>query len=161
MEERERTILLGLVLKRVANFDISAFKGRLILQKTVYLLQSFGLNLEYKFSWYIHGPYSPDLTRDAFKLQPIYQDLPLINFENSPLESLLKNFQEFLGQNKDDPDWLEQVACTHFLKTLNPKADKTTIIESVVSHEYHFTRAQCQRAWDYLIKKGLITEKEN
>lgn len=39
---------------------------RLKLQKTIYLLQAFGLKLGYGFSWYRYGPYSQDLVYDAY-----------------------------------------------------------------------------------------------
>jgi uncharacterized protein YwgA len=42
------------------------FGDRLILQKAVYLLQSAGIQLGYRFRWYLKGPYSPDLTMGAF-----------------------------------------------------------------------------------------------
>ena len=41
---------LAAVLNDIGNFDMSNFKGRLTLQKTVYLLQSFGLDLGYEFA---------------------------------------------------------------------------------------------------------------
>jgi hypothetical protein len=44
------------------------FTERLILQKTVYLLQAAGVRLGYSFSWYRRGPYSSTLTRDAFAI---------------------------------------------------------------------------------------------
>jgi len=42
------------------------FNDRLILQKTVYLLQSAGIHIGYRFRWYLRGPYSPDMTAGAF-----------------------------------------------------------------------------------------------
>lgn len=45
---------------------VSSFDERLILQKSVYLLQSAGVQFGYRFRWYLKGPYSPDMTADAF-----------------------------------------------------------------------------------------------
>ena len=158
MEEKERMFFLGLVLKRVARFDISSFEGRLVLQKTVYLLQSLGFYLGYKFSWYVHGPYSPDLTKDAFRLEAVYKKIPRVKFGDREIDAKLGTFKKFIGTRKDDADWLEQLACTHFLKALSPKADKKTIVDGVLRHESHFTRTECVQAWDYLVQEGLITE---
>ena len=47
-------------------FKIDTFMDRLIMQKTVYLAQAAGVNLGYYYHWYLHGPYSPSLTRDEF-----------------------------------------------------------------------------------------------
>lgn len=54
----------GLKLK----FKIDIFEDRLIMQKAVYLAQAAGVNLGYYYHWYLHGPYSPSLTRDEFAI---------------------------------------------------------------------------------------------
>ena len=159
MREGERAIRLGIILKRIGNLNISTFKGRLVLQKTIYLLQSFGFYFGYKFSWYIHGPYSPDLTRDAFRLQPIYAEVPEVKFSDPKIEKCLNEFKRFIGGKENDADWLEQLACAHFLKALNPKADRDTIVKAVLDHEHHFRRKECEEAWDYLRQQNLV-EKE-
>jgi uncharacterized protein YwgA len=155
--EEQRTLVLGVLLKRIGNFDLSTFKGRLVLQKTVYLLQSYGINLGYKFSWYIHGPYSPDLTKDAFRLQKVFPQIPMAEFGDKKVEKCFEGFLNFVGEKKKDGDWLEQLACTHFLKVLNPEEEKTEVIHKVLKHEYHFTKEQCQKAWDYLEQNNLIS----
>ena len=48
--------------------SVDTFDDRLILQKAVYLLQSAGIRMGYRFRWYLKGPYSPDMTADAFAL---------------------------------------------------------------------------------------------
>ncbi|OHB75403.1 MAG: hypothetical protein A2Z25_02785 [Planctomycetes bacterium RBG_16_55_9] len=47
-------------------FRVDSFRDRLIMQKMVYLAQAAGVNLGYYYHWYLHGPYSPSLTRDEF-----------------------------------------------------------------------------------------------
>ncbi len=64
--------------KRLAAFYKSVFKKelkmgsydeRIALQKLVYLLKSTRLGFdEYRFSWYLRGPYSPVLALDAFSI---------------------------------------------------------------------------------------------
>lgn len=49
-------------------FNIDFFMDRLIMQKTVYLAQAAGVNLGYFYQWYLHGPYSPSLTRDEYAI---------------------------------------------------------------------------------------------
>lgn len=152
----ERALALGAVLKRIGNFDLSTFEGRLVLQKTVYLLQSFGLYFGYKFSWYVHGPYSPELTREAFKLQPMYRKVPQVEFAKTRTEKRFQEFLDLIGDKKNDADWLEQLACTHFLRVLNPTASRKQIIRVVLNHESRFTREQCEKAWNYLAEQGLL-----
>jgi hypothetical protein len=45
---------------------LDSFPDRLTLQKAVYLAQAAGVQLGYSYNWYLRGPYSPALTRDAF-----------------------------------------------------------------------------------------------
>jgi len=45
---------------------LDTFDDRLIVQKAVCLAQALGVDLGYDFNWYLRGPYSPALTRDAF-----------------------------------------------------------------------------------------------
>lgn len=160
MEDVKTALALGAILKRIGNFDVSTFEGRLVLQKTVYLLQSFGLYFGYKFSWYVHGPYSPELTKEAFKLAPVYKMVPPAKFAKSQTEERFHVFSKFIGDKANDGDWLEQLACIHFLNSLNPKASKKDIIENVLNHESHFNGIQCQKAWDYLVKYDLVEDKK-
>jgi hypothetical protein len=44
------------------------------MQKMVYLLTVLGCDLGYDFNWYKYGPYSPELTRDAYTLQSMHSD---------------------------------------------------------------------------------------
>ena len=48
------------------DFKIGSFRDRLILQKAMYLVQAAGVHLGYHYQWYLHGPYSPSLTRDEY-----------------------------------------------------------------------------------------------
>lgn len=65
----ERQIGLALALNELdVRGDVSGFDSRLILQKTVYLIEEAGIKLGYAFNWYLRGPYSPALTRDLFDL---------------------------------------------------------------------------------------------
>jgi len=156
MEDMDRALVLGAVLNRIGDYDMSTFEGRLVLQKTVYLLQAHGLYLGYKFSWYVHGPYCPELTKEAFKLLQIYKRIPHVNFAGSLAEKRFEKFLGFLGNKKDNADWLEQLACTHFVKAIRPTAGKQKIINTVLNHESHFTKKQCEKAWNYLAEHSLL-----
>jgi uncharacterized protein YwgA len=48
--------------------QLNSFSDRLVLQKAVYLSQAAGVQLGYHYNWYLRGPYSPALTRDAFAI---------------------------------------------------------------------------------------------
>jgi uncharacterized protein YwgA len=60
-------ILLGKALDAAGlPLSVETFDDRLILQKTVYLLQAAGVHLGYRFRWYLRGPYCPEMTAAAF-----------------------------------------------------------------------------------------------
>ena len=65
MEKIEKVVAclkeLGITL------DISDKEKRMIIQKTVCLLQLGGLRIGYPFSIYINGPYSRELTQDYYE----------------------------------------------------------------------------------------------
>ncbi len=45
---------------------VNSFEDKLVIQKTVCLLELMGFKLGYSFSLYVRGPYSPDLTSDLY-----------------------------------------------------------------------------------------------
>ena len=62
-----RQVAMKLVTEQLGlSSEQREFDDRLKLQKAIYLLQEAGFAFNYKFSWYIRGPYSPELTEDAF-----------------------------------------------------------------------------------------------
>src|SRR5260221_6188475 len=62
---------LKLVLDEAGIFDITldTFFPRFNIQKRIYLIQVMGNDLRYRYGWYIRGPYSRNLTADAFTLR--------------------------------------------------------------------------------------------
>jgi hypothetical protein len=61
---------LGLTLTALRRLglgtNVDTFEQRLIIQKAVYLLQHFGLPVDWNYFWYIRGPYSTELARAMF-----------------------------------------------------------------------------------------------
>jgi uncharacterized protein YwgA len=81
-------------------FDLEDFDSRLKLQKYVFLARKFGLDLGYKFSMYIRGPYSPDLAQDYYNLPKRGADIP-DSFDRKGFLELVKG---------KDRAWLEAAA---------------------------------------------------
>lgn len=48
------------------SLSVETFDERLVIQKAICLAQAAGSTFGYHFRWYLRGPYSPALTRDAF-----------------------------------------------------------------------------------------------
>ena len=116
---------------------METFNDRLIFQKTVYLIQEFGIYLGYKnFSWYLRGPYSSELTKIGFELKDVYDELPQSGrFTDDDVEA---RFKEFLAKKKN-PD-KDEDAITQFLIGLKPNL-------SIENYEH---------AWNYLERYNLI-----
>jgi len=123
-QENNRKVALGGLLHRIGSFDPksyeSDFNSRLILQKTVYLMREFGLNIGYSFSWYLRGPYSPNLTRDTYELAKIYSEVPPVKFAEPNKESRFCEFLDFVKPISRDRIRLERIAVVHFLCKMYP-----------------------------------------
>lgn len=89
---------------------LDCFGDRLKFQKTIYLLKHLGLDLGYRFSYYISGPYAPSLARDAFAIDSATEASSLSTREIKCLE----RFEKLTGGK--DTLWYEFVASVVFLK---------------------------------------------
>lgn len=152
----DEVINLGLVLRNLDNFDMSTFDGRLTLQKTVYLMQSFGIYLGHNFSWYLRGPYSSHLASVGFTLQDIYHKIPSAGHFEKETQRKFDDFIEFMSDKKTDPDRLEILASIHFLKKIYPNMAKAEIIEKVKNKQKYFAKKQCEKAWQELKERSMI-----
>jgi uncharacterized protein YwgA len=153
----KRIQVLGGLLRHLGTFDMRQFSGRLVLQKTVYLLQEMGFFLGYRFNWYIYGPYSPELARHGFDLTKSLKDIPPYQFANENNESQFQRFVAFLGDKKSDAIWLEAVASIHFQKKLRPSRAKEEIIQQVVAKQPYFSPTICKDAWKALEDANLLS----
>ena len=148
---------LGLLLKDIDNFDMGNFSGRLRFQKTVHLLQSFGIDLGYRYNWYLRGPYCPDLTKDGFELKdvmPKLWNIP-IEFEDEADQIRYNNFKAFIMGKKDDQNALEIASSICFLRN-KEGLDKEKVLRLTKGKRAHFTMDECQRLWDELEKYEVV-----
>lgn len=152
----DEVIGLGLVLRNLDNFDMSTFNGRLTLQKTIYLMQAFGIYLGHNFSWYLRGPYSSHLASVGFVLQDVYHKIPTAGHFEKGTQQKFDSFIEFMDDKKTDPDRLEILASIHFLRKIYPKMTKGEIIEKVKNKQKYFTKKQCKEAWQELKERSII-----
>lgn len=60
----------AIVIRDLKCYSIDTIGKRILLQKKVYLAQDLGLPLGYGYSWYVHGPYSTDLTAVVYQIVP-------------------------------------------------------------------------------------------
>jgi uncharacterized protein YwgA len=103
--------------------NIDTLDDRKRVQKAVYLGQVAGADLGYRFSWYIKGPYSPDLTKDYYSLSR-HMGSGELNVQGRSLKTNLKDRLLAVRPILEPPtdvllsqeDWLELLASLHYLQ---------------------------------------------
>jgi uncharacterized protein YwgA len=160
-------ILLAKALE-VANvpLEVTTFDDRLILQKVVYLLQSAGIHIGYRFRWYLRGPYSPEMTAGAFGIlrEGEAAQRELAGWELDPksktriaeLKSLLTNGAE---SKQGLARKLELFASVLFL--INTGQVAATDVEKITTilkkNEKHYDAKDVRIAVKELREHGLLT----
>jgi len=92
---------------------VNEFQDRLVIQKAVCLLDLMGLRPGYKFSLYVKGPYSPDLTKDLYDQKEAIQNLKSrCVLSGTEREKILKVYDL---SNHLEPKLLEIMATYSFL----------------------------------------------
>jgi len=118
-----RLVALELFLKKL-NIDdsIQTVDDRKRVQKAVYLGQRSGVDLGYRFGWYLMGPYCPSLTKDYFSLADAiamgdkeYEGKELLDTIQEKLERVSPLMNKPEDVDLDPEDWLELVASLDYL----------------------------------------------
>jgi len=134
------------ILYKVAKvFDLKrgSTEERLKLQKTVYLLQAYGLRLGYGFSWYRYGPYSQDLVYDAYTVlasesERYEEESSSWQFSGNTIERF-DSFKEICGNVLSDPKKLELAASVDFVrKTWHNGATRSEMPSLFKTHKQRY-----------------------
>lgn len=150
---------IGGLVKRVSNFSMEDLPDRKIFQKTVYLMQAFGINLGYKFNWYLYGVYSPELADVGYAIAERYEDISQRRFTDEDDEERFQMFLEFIRPIKNDVKRLTIASSLHFLHERNQKLHKDQLIEFLIEEkdwdeEEDFDT--CLTIWQRLEEYGLV-----
>ena len=157
-----RLVVLKLFLDDLGiSSEVGTLDDRKRVQKAIYLGQLAGVDLGYRFSWYLMGPYSPSLTRDYFDLSEdiaagdtSFEDMELV----PSLKENLKNIVPLLQPPKElrisIEDWLELIASFHYLLEVSKysKPDALEVLKEEKPHLIEFS----DTAETELNKFGLI-----
>jgi len=96
--------------------DLHSFQSKLIMQKTVYLLQAMGVKMGYQYGWYVRGNYSPDLTKDLYENKDAFGRLSESEALSQKESKAIEEFLEEMG-GRPDPAVLEIAAAyAYFFK---------------------------------------------
>lgn len=167
-------ILLKLILDEIGlgNLEISDFSSRKILQKKIYLLQLTGIDLGYRYNWYLYGPYCPALASDTFSLRDEikydqeFNDYQLNSKTLDKLGTLGKIVDLPNSPTTNEPEWLELLASLHYLKHIaywqgknNPEFE--VVFEKLGQSKPHFQNKLklAEIAWKRLQEVGLTKNK--
>ncbi len=167
-------ILLKLALDRIGSGDIQldGFADRKILQKKIYLLQLTGVDLGFRYNWYMKGPYSPALADAAFALKEEieydeeYQDYQL----NPKTEDKFKKLDEIIKLpdtlETEEHEWLELLASLHYLKHIaywsgKDKPPFEEVFDKLIKSKHQFANKKnlAEAAWQRLKDNGLVENK--
>lgn len=110
--------------------NVDSFEDKLVIQKTICLLELMGFKVGYSFSLYVRGPYSPDLTNDMYGHRAEVEGLRT-NYE------LAKNEKQMLMQVSEvsdnlDPTMLEIMSTyAYFIKKGEISRDALTKLKKL------------------------------
>ncbi len=165
----QRLAGIYLVMKELGGFSLESFDDRLFLQKAIYLLQILGVDLRFRFSWYLRGPYSNALTQCAFEIDG--SDKLKTDFDNLKLRpevlqkvGTLRNWIEQKPNDLREPHWFELLSSIHYLKHIS-RPDTSLKPENASSHlesagKHGFEQRHILAAWGTLDRTGLIDHKK-
>jgi len=164
MDRQQILLAKSLEAARVP-LSVKTFNERLILQKSVYLLQAAGIHMGYRFRWYIRGPYSPDMTAGAFGIvnEGEYGEKELRGWKlDDESSARARNLQPLLhqeGESKaDQARRLELLASALFLfKTEQAKpSDPEGISKILKQNNKDFNTSEVKVAVKELRAHGLL-----
>jgi hypothetical protein len=149
------------------DLDLTDFDRRLVLQKTICLVQAAKVDLGYTFRWYLRGPYSPGLTSDAFALRAELarnadelKDWKLDPVSVERLARLREMFEAIPVELRARR--LEQFASVHFLlRTRQAKSSDISGLKAVLlRNEKDFSESDIRQAIEDLKQHDLLPPNE-
>lgn len=153
---REEQIALGIALRNLETFSIGSFSDRLLVQKKIYLAQSLGVDLGYRYNWYLKGPYSPELTTEAYQVIPFGED----KFEgydfDEDINDIINQVNELSNHpNKErahlnEADWYELLASVHYLTTNRQYGEKDKVRKKLIEEKPKYSKEQFDLSWEVL-----------
>ena len=149
------------------NLDMDTFDNRLLLQKSIYLMQVFGVDIGYRFGWYLRGPYCSDLTKTGFEVK---EHMGCSKVDFALPDSIVKRIQFFKKWETEtkpeymaEVEWLELLASLHYLKHIayiREGKSKDIVCSELVSRKSWYEMGHVEKAWEVLDQAGLIEKSK-
>ena len=148
---------LAAITNHWGGMNLGSFAQRLLLQKRIFFVSMLGVSLGFGHSWYIRGPYSPTLTRDAYAVEGarIKGSIATVTLPDS-LSKKLDDIRNMFGAAWNDPQRMELLASVCYLARTLRTNNADDLSDRLVSRKGQFTKDQATEAFDWLADKGLI-----
>jgi hypothetical protein len=126
---------------------ITTIDDRKRVQKGVYLGQLSGVDLGYRFGWYVLGPYCAALTKDYYSLAEAIAsgDRSYVGMKFSDgVRERLRSIAPLMNPPNSFPlaqeDWLELVSSLHYLKrvVIGDASDALVTLRKAKPHLYPY-----------------------
>lgn len=111
--------------------NMALLDHRIALQKLIFMLQNkknSHLGSNYSFNWYLRGPYSPDLSKDAFGA-PQSEEIQISKESNDDITKLRNLIGHEVKDFDKQLDKLELFASVLYL--LNAGLNEETILDTI------------------------------
>ena len=148
-------------LKNIQDKNENGFQARLRLQKLLFLAQErFNLPENYFYSPYIHGPYSPTLADDSYKLDlesvdEIQEEMHRYGDSYSlPAEFDQDRFVSLFADKNND--WLGIASSLIKYKDNLGDIKKNALIETVICYKPNYEKEYIEKVFDQLSREKLI-----
>jgi uncharacterized protein YwgA len=158
---------LNSCIENIGGLNLETLVDRKLLQKKIYFLQEFGVKLGYSYGFYLYGPYSSELTSDAFFLKSMKEQAPesvekteLSAKEEKAMKKALKFFAKLSDKKYEIAYKLELLSSLHFLYNIShftPKSKKE-IFRRLKERKSIQDDADLEKAWTLLSSNSLISE---
>ena len=136
--------------------DVSSFSQRLLLQKRLFFAVMLGIDLGYSHSWYIRGPYSPALTRDAFAIDDARKGGTTAVHVSDGLTDKVRSIQKIFDKDWNDPQKMELFASLYYLAKTLKTSDIGVLVDKLRALKGHFTAEEAAAAFIELRERGLV-----
>jgi uncharacterized protein YwgA len=156
---------LNLCIEKIGGLNLDTLMDRKLLQKKIYFLQEFGVKLGYSYGFYLYGPYSSELTSDAFFLKSMKDQAPdaiemieLSAEEERAMKEALDFFAKLSDEKYKIAYKLELLSSLHFLWNISyfmPKS-KEEIFRRLKERKRIQDDSDLKEAWTYLVSNSLI-----
>lgn len=104
--------------------DLESFENRKQLQKLTYLIEVFGVDLKFRFHWYVYGPYDKRLTTVLYDDTPESSGREVKDVYPNEQKNLAK-LKDFLGSDIHSSRNLELIVSLHYIMQVGKRDNLT------------------------------------